>query len=63
MEHTGHIKINRKNVPYHLVDDKVTLIPFDTYSALIPSEIKEKEIQGYMKIYRHLIGFVLKASR
>ena len=44
MEHTGHIKINRKNVPYHLVDDKVTLIPFDTYSALIPSEIKEKEI-------------------
>lgn len=44
MEHTGYIKINRKNVPYHLIDDKVTLIPYDTYSALLPSEIKEKEI-------------------
>lgn len=44
MEHTGHIKINRKNVPYHLIDDKVTLIPYDTYSALFPSEIKEKEV-------------------
>lgn len=44
MEHTGHIKVNRKNVPYHLLDDKVTLIPYDTYSALFPSEIKEKEI-------------------
>lgn len=44
MEHTGHIKINRKNMPYHLIDDKVTLIPYDTYSALIPSEIKEKEM-------------------
>lgn len=44
MEHTGHIKINRKNVPYHLIDDKVTLIPYDTYSALFPSEVKEKEI-------------------
>lgn len=29
MEHTGHIKVNRKNVPYHLLDDKVTLIPYD----------------------------------
>lgn len=44
MEHTGHIKINRKNVPYHLIDDKVTLIPNNTYSELFPSEIKEKEI-------------------
>ena len=44
MEHTGHIKINRKNVPYHLIDDKVTLIPNDTYSALFPSKIEEKEI-------------------
>ena len=54
MEHTGHIKINRKNVPYHLVDDKVTLIPFDTYSALIPSEIKEKEIVSILAIGLHI---------
>lgn len=44
MEHTGHIQIGRKKVPYHLIDKKVHLIPNSTYTALIPGEINEKEV-------------------
>lgn len=44
MEHTGHVNINRKSIPYHLIDNKVTLIPNNTYSALFPSKIQEKAI-------------------
>lgn len=44
MEHTGHIRINRKYIPYHLIDEKVTLIPDNTYSALMPSNVEEKEM-------------------
>lgn len=44
MEHTGHVRIDRKNIPYHLIDDKVSLIPNNAYSMLFPSEIKHKKI-------------------
>ena len=44
MEHTGHIKINRKNVPYHLVDDKVTLIPLIHTQHLFQVRLKKKKL-------------------
>lgn len=44
MEHTGHVRIDRKDIPYHLLDDKVVLIPHNTYSMLFPNEVKNKEI-------------------
>lgn len=44
MEHTGHVQIDRKIIPYHLKDKKVHLIPNNTYAALLPGEVKEKEI-------------------
>lgn len=44
MEHTGHVKIDDNEIPFHLVDNKVTLIPYDTYSTLIRSKVKEQEI-------------------
>jgi hypothetical protein len=48
LEHTGHVRIERKIIPYHLKDFKVNLIPNNTYAALLPSDIKEKEmIKGF----------------
>lgn len=44
MEHTGHIRIDRKVIPYHLKDKKVHLIPNNTYACLKPGEIREKEV-------------------
>ena len=37
MEHMRHVRIDRKDIPYHLLDDKVVLIPHNTYSMLFPS--------------------------
>lgn len=44
MEHTGNVRIDRKNVPYHLIDDRVVLIPNNAYSMFFPSEVKDKKI-------------------
>lgn len=44
MEHTGHVRIDRKIIPYHLIDDRVVLIPNSVYSMLFPSEVKNKKI-------------------
>lgn len=44
MEHTGHVRIERKIVPYHLKDKKVNLIPNNTYASLLPGDVKEKEV-------------------
>lgn len=44
MEQTGHVRIERKKVPYYLKDAKVHLIPNNRYATLLPSEVKEKEI-------------------
>lgn len=44
MEHTGHIRIDRKVIPYHLKDETVHLIPNNTYACLIPGDVREKEV-------------------
>ena len=44
MEHTGHVRIERKIVPYHLKDKKVNLIPNNTYASLLPGDVKENEV-------------------
>ena len=44
MEHTGHVRIDRKDIPYHLLDDKVVLMSHNTYSMLFPSEVKNKKV-------------------
>ena len=44
MEHTGHIRIDRKVIPYHLKDKTVHLIPNNTYACLIPGDVREKEV-------------------
>ena len=44
MEHTGHVQIDRKSIPYHLIDDRVVLIPNNVYSMLFSSEVKEKKL-------------------
>lgn len=44
MEHTGHVRIDRKNIPYHLIDDRVVLVPNSVCSMLFPSGVKNKKI-------------------
>lgn len=44
MEHTGHIRIDRKVIPYHLKDKTVHLIPNNAYACLIPGDVREKEV-------------------
>ena len=46
MEHTGHVKINRKDIPYHLKDDKVALIPHNINRGITfwPSPIEERDM-------------------
>lgn len=43
---SGYVKIERKMVPFHMVDDVVTLIPmpYNSCIALFPQDVKEKEL-------------------
>lgn len=58
MEHTGHIRIDRKVIPYHLKDKRVHLIPNNAYACLRPGEIREKEVINGVTTGNREVAFV-----
>lgn len=58
MEHTGHIRIDRKVIPYHLKDKTVHLIPNNAYACLIPGDVREKEVIKGVTTGKREVAFV-----